>query len=298
MANNQRTGEYLKRLFEILAEYPDGLPPKKAIAELEKSLPLTDYENGNFESGGRRFDKMVRFGTIKPAKAGWIIKDGIRWILTPAGKDALKKYNDPLELFNAAQSLYNDWKHKYNQSESEGLAGSSEEDEDESEQSASVTFEEAKEQAQEKIDAFLHNMEPYEFQKLIADLLNAMGYHVIWIAPPGKDGGMDILAYTDPLGAQGPRIKVQVKQQQKPVTEPDLKSFMANIGQHDSGIFFCTGGFTQDAHKFARNQESRRIMLVDSIMLVKLWTNNIKRLSDQAWQRLPLTPVYFLTPEN
>ena len=109
---------------------------------------------------------------------------------------------------------------------------------------------------------------------------------------------MDILAYTDPLGTQGPRIKVQVKQQQKAVTEPDLKSFMANIGQQDSGIFFCTGGFTKDAETYARSQESKRIMLVDSAKLVQLWTDNIPHLSDQAWQQLPLTPIYFLTPEK
>lgn len=159
-------------------------------------------------------------------------------------------------------------------------------------------YEEAKEQAQEKIDTFLHAMDAYDFQKLVADLLKAIGYHVSWIAPPGKDGGVDILAYTDALGTQGPRIKVQVKQQQKAVSEPDLKSFMANIGQHDSGIFFCTGGFTRDAENYARSQESKRIMLIDSTKLVQLWTDNIPRLSDQAWQRLPLTPIYFLTPEG
>ena len=52
-------------------------------------------------------------------------------------------------------------------------------------------------------------MDAYDFQKLVADLLKAIGYHVSWIAPPGKDGGVDILAYTDALGTQGPRIKVQ-----------------------------------------------------------------------------------------
>lgn len=57
---------------------------------------------------------------------------------------------------------------------------------------------------------------------------------------------------------------------EKAVTEPDLKSFMANIGQHDSGIFFCTGGFTRDAENYARSQESKRIMLIDSAKLVQL----------------------------
>lgn len=109
---------------------------------------------------------------------------------------------------------------------------------------------------------------------------------------------MDILAYTDPLGIQGPRIKVQVKQQEKPLPVSDLKSFMANIGQHDSGIFFCTGGFTRAAEDYARGQESKRIMLVNSAKLVQLWTDNIPHLSDQAWQRLPLTPIFFLAPEK
>ncbi|WP_366125092.1 restriction endonuclease [uncultured Desulfovibrio sp.] len=62
--------------------------------------------------------------------------------------------------------------------------------------------------------------------------------------------------------------------------------------------FFCTSGFTRDAENYARSQESKRIMLINSAKLAQLWTNNIPRLSDQAWQRLPLTPIYSLTPEG
>jgi len=39
-----------------------------------------------------------------------------------------------------------------------------------------------------------------------------MGYHVAWVAPPGPDGGVDVIAQSDPLGINGPRIKVQVKE--------------------------------------------------------------------------------------
>ena len=38
-----------------------------------------------------------------------------------------------------------------------------------------------------------------------------MGYHTPFISPKGKDGGLDIIAYNDPLGATVPRLKVQVK---------------------------------------------------------------------------------------
>ena len=233
-------------------------------------------------------------------RAGWLIKNDGIWTLTGEGAKALKLYKDPLEFHKKAAQIYQCWlkDHKKSKTGLDSPIAEESDLEDESDKSVSVSYEEAKEQAQEKIDTFLHAMDAYDFQRLVAELLKAIGYHVTWIAPPGKDGGVDILAYTDPLGTQGPRIKVQVKQQQKAVTEPDLKSFMANIGQHDSGIFFCTGGFTKDAEAYARSQESKRIMLVDSAKLVQLWTDNIPRLSDQAWQRLPLTPIYFLTPEG
>jgi restriction system protein len=52
-------------------------------------------------------------------------------------------------------------------------------------------------------------MNPYDFQDLVADLLRAMSYHVTWVSPPGKDGGVDILAWPDALGTRPPRIKVR-----------------------------------------------------------------------------------------
>ena len=296
---NKRLGELIQALFRILEKYPDGMKARDALAALAATVTLTEYEAGSYESG-RRFEKIVRFATVDTVRAGWLIKNDGIWTLTGEGAKALKLYKDPLEFHKKAAQVYQCWlkEHKKSKTGLDSPIAEESDLEDESDKSVSVSYEEAKEQAQEKIDTFLHAMDAYDFQRLVAELLKAIGYHVTWIAPPGKDGGVDILAYTDPLGTQGPRIKVQVKQQQKAVTEPDLKSFMANIGQHDSGIFFCTGGFTKDAEAYARSQESKRIMLVDSAKLVQLWTDNIPRLSDQAWQRLPLTPIYFLTPEG
>lgn len=297
---NKRLGELIQALFRILEKHPDGMKARDALAALAATVTLTEYEAGSYESG-RRFEKIVRFATVDTVRAGWLIKNDGIWTLTGEGAKALKLYKDPLEFHKKAAQIYQCWlkDHKKSKTGLDSPIAEESDLEDESDKSVSVSYEEAKEQAQEKIDTFLHAMDAYDFQRLVAELLKAIGYHVTWIAPPGKDGGVDILAYTDPLGTQGPRIKVQVKQQQKAVTEPDLKSFMANIGQHDSGIFFCTGGFTKDAEAYARSQESKRIMLVDSAKLVQLWTDNIPHLSDQAWQRLlPLTPIYFLTPEK
>ena len=61
------------------------------------------------------------------------------------------------------------------------------------------TIEEAEEAAWAEIEKYLQNMPPYDFQNLVAAPLRAMDYHVSWIAPPGPDKGIDILAHTDPL---------------------------------------------------------------------------------------------------
>lgn len=102
-------------------------------------------------------------------------------------------------------------------------------------------------------------MPPYEFQNMVGDLLKAMGYHVAWIAPPGKDGGLDLLAWSDPLGTKTPRIKVQVKRRTDNVSVSELRSFMAVLGEDDVGLFVTAGDFTRDAESEARTQEKRKI---------------------------------------
>ena len=209
------------------------LKARDALNALANSVTLTEYESGAYESG-RRFEKIVRFATVDTVRAGWMVKDAGIWTLTEEGLKALKSFPDPLDFYREAARLYRQWHKSHKGAKSSTTPVSLNEEieiEDESEKSVSVSYEEAREQAQSAIDGYLHAMNGYDFQKLVAELLQAMGYHVTWIASPGKDGGVDIIAYTDPLGTQGPRIKVQVKQQQKAVSEPELKSFMANIAR-------------------------------------------------------------------
>lgn len=131
-----------------------------------------------------------------------------------------------------------------------------------------------------------------------ADLLRAMGYYVSWVSPPGKDGGIDILAQPDVLGTRPPRIKVQVKRQKEAVSVDGLRSFMALLGDSDVGLFVCTGGFTKDAATEARTQEKRRITLIGLDTLFDLWVEHYGKLTDQARRRLPLRPIQFLSPQG
>jgi restriction system protein len=290
----KRTGEFVRKLFEIMIPHPDGVPGREALETLRSKFQLTEYEQGSYGSGGLRFDWIVRFATIDCVKAGWLLKQKGRWLITEEGKKAYASFTEPEAFYRRAVELYRDWK-----ASQPGAEADTEEEVDDrtSGKVASITFEQAEEQAWREIEQYLREMNPFDFQELVAALLRAMGYHVSWIAPPGKDGGIDIVAWSDPLGTRPPRIKVQVKRVGQNVSVDGLRSFMAILSDDDVGLFVTTAGFTKDAEEAARTQEKRKVTLVNLEKLFDLWVEYYARLDNDARRRLPLSPIYFLAPE-
>lgn len=291
----KRTGQLVQALFDILHEHgTDGMPAGEAIQATAARVGLTEHEAGHYNDGSRRFDKILRFSTISPVKAGWLVKDAGQWFLTDEGWQARKKYADPFDFTKRAEELYRSWKKGQPEKPTEAI------DNVEAivENSSGIVLEEAEEQARAQIEQHLKGMNPYEFQFLFADLLTAMGYHVAWVAPPGKDDGIDIVAFSDPLGTRPPRIKVQVKRYDKPVAVGDVSAFMGNLGAEEVGLFVSTGNFTKDAEQKVRTDKQHRVTLIGLDALVKLWVQHYDKLGQEAKLRLPLRPVYFLAVEE
>ncbi len=289
----RRTGEFLRIVFDQLLDKPDGLPAKEILDAIPKKTQLTEYERGYYPStpNSPRFEKIVRFATIDLVKAGWLVKNKGRWFVTEEGLKAYKIYKDPENFYKEAVKLYHEWK-RNRPKQGKEISGSARAVVEE----ISLTVEEAEEKAWEEIKGFLQNMQPYEFQELVADLLRAMDYHVSWVSPPGKDRGIDIIAYTDPLGASIPRIKVQVKRRDQPIAVEGLRAFLSVLGIDDVGLFVSSGGFTSDAKDEARTQERRKVTLLDLENLYDLWVEHYVKLTQEARQRFPLKPIYFLAP--
>ncbi len=289
----QRVGELVRGVFQILMENPEGLKAKEVIQKLEALVPPTPFEDSVYPNNPsvRRRDKIVRFSTINPVKAGWMTKDRGLWSITEDGIKAFDEFTVPETFAREAGRLYKKWKDQ--QPDEEEVP-----DPDEGETGAALTLEEAEEAAWSEIEAHLSEMNPYEFQDLVAGLLRAMGYHVAWVSPPGPDKGLDILAHTDPLGIAGARIKVQVKRHADRAPVQDIRSFMAILGDGDVGIFVCSGGFTKDAEQEARGQERRRIMLLDARRLFDLWVEHYEKIPERQRRLMPLRPIYFLAPDE
>ncbi len=154
-------------------------------------------------------ESILHFYTIDCIKAGFLRKYNKKWILTKEGEKAIKL--GPEKLLSTANKFYREWvtqKEKDNQKEGDVEEENIKRDIGQAQKALLIQYEDI---AINGLRNFIVDKNPYEFQDLAAALLDAMGYHISDIAQGGPDGGIDIIAYTDPLGTKQPRIIVQVK---------------------------------------------------------------------------------------
>lgn len=287
--DRQRRGELLRAVFDVLADHPEGVQARDALAGVETGLGLTEFEAANYPgSDVRRFEKTVRFQTINAVKAGWMVKEAGVWLPTDEGLAAYRRFTDPEQFMDEAEKLYRAWADAR-----PSPAPEAEIDGDLAD--ASVTLEKAEEASWEEVREFLHEMDPYDFQRLVAGLLRGMDYQVTWVAPPGKDRGIDIFALSDPIGTNGPRVKAQVKRERSKTDAKTLRAFMSVLHQDDVGLFVTLGGFTSDAEIEAR-AEARKIRLINAYELFRLWARYYEQIPEEDRRRLPIKFVPFLVP--
>ena len=282
----------LHATFQILKERDGEATSREIMNEIEKRVTFTDWEKETYESGGIRWQKILLFFTIGCVKGGFIIKKKGVWYLTPEGEKAYEL--GEIGLLEASRKEYAKWAQERETSkmDDEDMPGKS------SDQAIEATLDEVEQKAIEGIKEYIRLKNAYEFQDLVAALLRAMGYYTPFVAPKGKDGGIDIMAYKDPLGTETPRMKVQVKHR------PDTASSVGEIRElmgllqkdGDVGIFVSTGGFTSDAKMTARSA-GVHIELVDLTRLIGLWEEFYSKMDDEEKAMLPLIPINFLAPE-
>jgi restriction system protein len=292
----RRVGELMRGVFRILAAEPQGLPAREVLARLAKLVPPTDFEASTYPKNPtvRRYEKIVRFSSVTFVKAGWLVKDKGQWTIPEEGHLAFERVKDPEQFTREARRLYREWRSK-NPVQPEAEVEEAEETVGENSSEAGATLEEAEDAAWEEIDRHLRRLDPFAFQELVAGLLEGMGYHLAWVAPPGPDRGLDILAHTDPLGVKGPRIKVQVKRREDHVDAASLRGFLSLLEDGDVGVYVAKGGFTRDAELEAR-QSRRRIMLFDAKRLFDLWVEHYDAVPEERRRHLPLKAVHYLLP--
>ncbi len=137
------------------------------------------------------------------------------------------------------------------------------------------------------------HLKGHPFAHFVAHLLNLMGYRT-QTSPPGKDGGIDILAHSDPLGVTGPFLKVQVKSTEGQTGEKDVRDLAGLLHDHERGLFVTLGTFNLDARKTARGPKG--IRLIDGAEVVSFICEHYERLDHKYRSMLPLRRVWIPDP--
>jgi restriction system protein len=120
----------------------------------------------------------------------------------------------------------------------------------------------------------IKEMDPFRFERVVLDLLLAMGYggsrkEAAEIGKGVNDGGIDGLINEDRLGLD--RIYIQAKRWQGPVGRPQIQNFVGALaGQNASrGIFLTTSDFSAGAVEFVKTIQ-QRVILIDGQRLAEL----------------------------
>ncbi len=278
---------------QILKEKGGQAPGRDVVAEVEKRVPLDEWARATYEKSGYvRWQSILHFFSIDCIKAGYLVKKKGVWYLTPEGETALKLGDTG--LLKAAVAAYRKWK-------DENRPPEDAEDQDVSEegqQSQEATIHEIEQLAIEGLNKEIDQKNPYEFQELVAALLRGMGYYTPFVAPQGKDGGIDVIAYRDPLGTVSPRIKVQIKHRGAAASVQEVRQLMGLLQKDgDVGMFVSSGGFTPDAKSTARGSHVH-VELIDLDRFIALWQEFYPKLTDEDKGLLALVPIYFYAPSG
>ena len=278
---------------QILKEKGGQAPGRDVVAEVEKRVPLDEWARATYEKSGYvRWQSILHFFSIDCIKAGYLVKKKGVWYLTPEGEIALKLGD--AGLLKAAVAAYRKWK-------DENRPPEDAEDQDVSEegqQSQEATIHEIEQLAIEGLNKEINQKNPYEFQELVAALLRGMGYYTPFVAPQGKDGGIDVIAYRDPLGTVSPRIKVQIKHRGAAASVQEVRQLMGLLQKDgDVGMFVSSGGFTPDAKSTARGSHVH-VELIDLDRFIALWQEFYPKLTDEDKGLLTLVPIYFYAPSG
>ncbi len=281
--------------FNILKKNGGEFRGKDVVDKIRESVDFNDYEKHRYEKTGYiRWESILHFYTIDCMKAGFLRKNKGLWILTNEGEEAIKLGSE--KLLSTATKIYREWDAKRKKEDN-----SKDEEDDLPEiqtdkgQAQQAIIDQLEENAITGIRNFILRKNPYEFQDLVAALLNSMGYHISDVAKRGPDGGIDIIAYNDPLGTTQPRIIVQVKHRpSSSISSDEIQKLAGTLKRtSDVGIFVTSGDFSKPAEKEARNSREH-IELIGFDRLISLWTEYYSKLDDEQKNMLPLQPIYFL----
>lgn len=252
----------------------------EVIDALSTQFQLTEEERNEMLPSGlqARFDNRVGWARTDLKMAGLIESPGRgKFRITSRGLELLK--NPPERIDRKFLRQYPEYESYVARNRSSTKQSSKEEDlEEEVKQTPEEILESGSQALRRKLAEDLleriRQNSPRFFEKLVVDLLVAMGYggsrkDAGEALGRSGDEGIDGIIKEDKLGLDV--VYLQAKRWQSTVGRPDVQAFAgALMGKKaNKGVFITTSQFSQEAHNYV-NTISQKIVLIDGEQLTQL----------------------------
>ena len=274
--------DFQKIMLPLLETLSDGktYTTRNLIEVLSARFKLTDVEKREFLPSGQQpiFDNRVGWARTFMKKAGLLESERrATQKITQLGLDVLEKKPETINVkFLEQFESFLEFKRKRNPADESVTDDPAISADKTPEEILEATYSTIQTDLQEELLGKIKMSSPEFFEKLVVDLVVAMGYGGSR-QDAGKaigksgDGGIDGIINEDRLGLD--IIYIQAKRWENTVPVKEVRDFAgALLGKKArKGIFITTSDFPQSAYKFVQDID-HKIILIDGTKLVNLLT--------------------------
>lgn len=118
--------------------------------------------------------------------------------------------------------------------------------------------------------ALIMEKDPSFFERVVVDLMEAMGYGKGRVTSRSNDGGVDGMISTDELGFRPIYTQAKRYQEDHKIGRPTVQSFVGALNGARNGVFITTSSFTQEAIDYALSYPNATLSLIDGRKLTSL----------------------------
>jgi restriction system protein len=278
-------------MLPVLRQFEQGATNVAAcVPPIKQQFGITDEEAQELIPSGTAtlLYNRVHWARTYLAKAG-LLESPRRNVHVITERGRLLLAQNPARIDNATLEQFQDF-HTWRELSKTGSpkAGEQQEDSAAAVIESSQTPEDALEAASNLLNATLRDdllsnlleMSPQRFERLILDLLNAMGYGGGNIESGSMtkatgDGGIDGIINEDALGLDAVYIQAKRYAPDNTVGRPDIQRFVGSLTGESAtkGVFVTTSDFSREARDFVQRVQ-QRIVLINGKQLSQLLVNH------------------------
>ena len=272
--------DYQSLMLPLLKLAGDGEEHRlaEAIDTLAQRFHLAEEERKEMLASGtqKKFDNRVSWARTYLKKAGLLQSSGRGTLrITERGLDVLK--SDPPEIDSRYLRRYPEFVAFHGSSQRGGKPEANEkidEPGETPEETLETGYQELRNKLSEELLVQVMECSPRFFEKLVVDLLLAMGYggsrrDAGQAVGQSGDGGIDGIIKEDRLGLD--TVLIQAKRWENSVGRPVVQTFAGSLegNRARKGVLITTSCFSREAREYVTRIE-KRIVLIDGKQLSEL----------------------------